>query len=64
MMSWEEEEQALQNSTLHISLSLFPSPDEVSPLSGLNILNALFSNSLCLSSSFNVRDQVPYPYRA
>jgi hypothetical protein len=35
-----------------------------SSLSGQNILlRTLFSNTLSLRSSFNVRDQVPHPYK-
>jgi hypothetical protein len=46
------------------SLCSFLQPPVTSSLFGPNILlNTLFSNSLSLCSSINVRDQVPPPYR-
>jgi hypothetical protein len=42
----------------------FPPPPVTSSLFGPNILlNTLFSNTLSLCSSLNVRDQVSHPYR-
>jgi hypothetical protein len=46
------------------SLCSFLQPPVTSSLSGPNILlNTLFSNTLSLCSSLNVRDQVSHPYR-
>jgi hypothetical protein len=46
------------------SLCSFLQPPVTSSLFGLNILlNTLFSNTLSLCSSLNVRDQVSHPYR-
>jgi hypothetical protein len=46
------------------SLCSFLQSPVISSLFGLNILvNTLFSNTLSLRSSLNVRDQVSHPYR-
>jgi hypothetical protein len=45
------------------SLCSFLQPPVTSSLFGPNILNTLFSNTLCLCSSLNVRDQFSRPYR-
>jgi hypothetical protein len=45
------------------SLCSFLQPPVTSYLFGPNILNTLFSNTLSLCSSLNVRDQVSHPYR-
>jgi hypothetical protein len=46
------------------SLCNFLQPPITSSLLGLNILlNTLFSDTLSLCSSLNVRDQVSHPYR-
>jgi hypothetical protein len=46
------------------SLCIFLQPPVTSSLFGPNILlNTLFSNTLSLCSSLNVRDQVAHPYR-
>jgi hypothetical protein len=45
------------------SLCNFLQPPVTSSLFGPNILNTLFSNTLSLCSSVNVRDQVSHPYR-
>jgi hypothetical protein len=46
------------------SLCSFPQPPVTSSLFGPNILlSTLFSNTLSLCSSLNVRDQVSHPYR-
>jgi hypothetical protein len=47
-----------------LSLFSFLKPPVISSLFGLNILlNTLFSNTLSLFPSLNVRDQVSHPYR-
>jgi hypothetical protein len=44
--------------------AVFSKPSATSSLFGPNVLlNALFSNTLSLCSSLNVRDQVSHPYR-
>jgi hypothetical protein len=45
------------------SLCSFLQPSVTSSLFGLNILNILFSNTLSLFSSVNVRDNGSHPYR-
>jgi hypothetical protein len=45
------------------SLCSFLQPPVTSPLFGPNILNTLFTNTLSLCSSLNVRDKVSLPYR-
>jgi hypothetical protein len=45
------------------SLCSFVQPPITSELFGKNIINILFSNTLSLCSSLNVRDQVSHPYR-
>jgi len=52
-----------ENRSLSSSLCSFPHSPVTSSLFGLNILlNTLFSNTLSLRSSLNVRDHVSHPY--
>jgi len=52
-----------QYRSLSSSLCSFLHSPVTSFLLGPNILNALFSNTLSLRSSLDVRDQVPHPYK-
>jgi len=53
-----------EHSSLNSSLCSFLHSPVTSSLLGPNILlNTLFSNTLSLCSSDNVRDQVPHPYK-